>query len=381
MAWRFRKSVKIIPGVRLNFSSKGVSTSIGIRGAGVNFSGRGVYGYASIPGTGISYRERLDKPGASPSSYVPEESPVPSFTSDLPDNIISVDVQQITSQDMQGIKDLILSTHEQRNSIAKSIREVRLASFGSKFKLACSYAFLLGFFNKKLSESFKGDIASQKEILEALKEQEKNSFVKLEVEFDPTIQAKFDRMQNAFKVMAGSHKIWDRTSSYYHDRKKTRSAASRIVTRKQTYIGLKTIPDIMTDYEPFFFKNINGADLYFYPSFMIAYRSRKELAVVGYDELKFLFSPTRFVETESVPKDSKVIEYTWAKVNKNGSRDKRFKGNYQIPIARYGNIELRSNTGLNEQYEFSNYEAAEEFAYAFLDYQKTIINLKALQAV
>jgi hypothetical protein len=52
---------------------------------------------------------------------------------------------------------------------------------------------------------------------------------------------------------------------------------------------------------------------------------------------------------------------TWAKVNKNGTRDKRFKSNYQIPVVRYGNIRLSTQTGLREEYEFSNYELTEEF--------------------
>lgn len=39
MAWSYRKRIKVIPGVHLNFSKKGISTSIGIKGASINFSG------------------------------------------------------------------------------------------------------------------------------------------------------------------------------------------------------------------------------------------------------------------------------------------------------------------------------------------------------
>lgn len=55
MGFRFRKSVKIMPGVRLNFSKSGVSTSVGGRGATVNFSKRGTRTTIGIPGTGLSY--------------------------------------------------------------------------------------------------------------------------------------------------------------------------------------------------------------------------------------------------------------------------------------------------------------------------------------
>lgn len=54
MSFRFRKSVKIAPGIRVNFSKSGISTSIGKRGATVNLSKRGTRITAGLPGTGIS---------------------------------------------------------------------------------------------------------------------------------------------------------------------------------------------------------------------------------------------------------------------------------------------------------------------------------------
>jgi len=52
---RFRKSLKIMPGVRVNLSKSGVSTSFGGRGATVNVSKRGVRSTLSVPGTGLSW--------------------------------------------------------------------------------------------------------------------------------------------------------------------------------------------------------------------------------------------------------------------------------------------------------------------------------------
>ena len=57
MGFRFRRSVKIAPGVRLNFSKSGVSTSIGPRGAKVTIGHGRVRQTVGIPGTGISYTE------------------------------------------------------------------------------------------------------------------------------------------------------------------------------------------------------------------------------------------------------------------------------------------------------------------------------------
>lgn len=96
------------------------------------------------------------------------------------------------------------------------------------------------------------------------------------------------------------------------------------------------------------------------------------------NELKLEQKEVKFIETGSVPGDTKVIGNTWAKVNMNGSPDRRFKDNYQIPIVRYGDISLSSATGLNEEYEFSNYESSEEFAKSFTAYQKLISSLKPI---
>ncbi len=52
--WRFRKSKKIAPGVRINLSRSGPSLSVGPKGAKVNISRKGTRTTVGIPGTGIS---------------------------------------------------------------------------------------------------------------------------------------------------------------------------------------------------------------------------------------------------------------------------------------------------------------------------------------
>jgi hypothetical protein len=63
MSLRFRKTIKLLPGVRLNLSRSGISTSIGRRGATLNIGGkRGPRATVGLPGTGLSYTERLRGP-------------------------------------------------------------------------------------------------------------------------------------------------------------------------------------------------------------------------------------------------------------------------------------------------------------------------------
>src|SRR6185312_2985770 len=59
MGFRFQKRISILPGVRINLSKGGVSTSLGPRGADVNIGRDGITTNAGIPGTGLSYRSKL----------------------------------------------------------------------------------------------------------------------------------------------------------------------------------------------------------------------------------------------------------------------------------------------------------------------------------
>lgn len=59
MGFSFRKRLKIMKGLYLNFSKNGVSTSVGGPGATLNFGKNGTRVTTSIPGTGIRYSKKL----------------------------------------------------------------------------------------------------------------------------------------------------------------------------------------------------------------------------------------------------------------------------------------------------------------------------------
>lgn len=237
---------------------------------------------------------------------------------------------------------------------------------------------LYGFIFKSILDSLKKDIVSQEEAISELQNKINECYVDLDIEFDAEIGKSYAVLVESFKKLSTSEKIWDVTSAYSQDTKVTRSAAATVVAKREVKFETRHIPDIKSRFEPFSFRNANGADLCFYPSFVVVYSSNTRFAVIGLDEIKFNHTQVRFTETGSVPRDSKVIDKTWFKVNKNGTPDKRFKDNYQIPVVRYGEITLKSNTGLHEEYEFSNYEFCEEFGQLFTEYQSQILSLRLL---
>jgi hypothetical protein len=55
MGFRFRKSVRLGKGVRLNLGKRGASVSVGNRWLGATVGSRGVSKRVSLPGSGLSY--------------------------------------------------------------------------------------------------------------------------------------------------------------------------------------------------------------------------------------------------------------------------------------------------------------------------------------
>jgi len=369
MSWSYRKRIKIIPGVHLNISRKGISTTIGVKGASINFSADGTYLNTGIPALGIYNRHKISSGRDVPSHTVPDTTtmdPVPRG------NIFSVLPNEITSNDMQGIKDTIIAARRQRTELEHDLSKTSAALRFTKIKLAISYVFLIGLLKRSIPEKIRHTISSQLDAIAQIKEQIDSSYLKMDIEFDPDLKGKFDILTDAFMQLSRSEKIWDVTNAEAQNRVAARSAASTLVMKREVTIGIKHIPDIKSEFTPLWLKNANGADLYFYPGFIIMYDSHKHFGVIGLNELEFHYDAVRFIEEGTVPKDSRIIDRTWAKVNKNGSPDRRFKDNYQIPIVRYGSIRLKNRNGLHEEYEFSNYEATEFFGRAFTGYISSI---------
>ena len=57
--WRFRRPMRLLPGVRLNLSGRGFGVRLGPRGAGVSVGPSGTRMSASLPGTGLYYTQKL----------------------------------------------------------------------------------------------------------------------------------------------------------------------------------------------------------------------------------------------------------------------------------------------------------------------------------
>ncbi len=369
---RFRKRVKVFPGFYLNFSNSGISSTVGVKGASINFSKKGTYLNTGIPRTGLYNRQKIgigNNPSVSDSS---QNTPLADETINksqiLVGEIKSTETDKLTSASLVELKDTLTEVYKDRIELAQEIEHTKKEIKSAKNTRTIACILLIGLFIK----SFKKKIIEKEEYLADLENQLKNSFVNIDVHFDKSFEEKYNSLLNSYKTLLTSEIIWDITSSVQQDMKITRSAASSVVTRTPVKFKFDNIDIIKSTYSAFHFENKNGGDLYIYPAFIIVTTDKKEFALIDIKDFQMKFSQQRFLEEEKIPSDTKVIDKTWAKVNKNGTPDKRFVGNYEIPIVRYGRIEIKSNSGLNETYAFSSFEKSEEFEKAFTDYQQTI---------
>ena len=63
MPFRFRRTFKILPGVKINLSKGGMSVTVGPRGYHLNFGKQGIRQTIDFPGAGLSHTSYLFKDG------------------------------------------------------------------------------------------------------------------------------------------------------------------------------------------------------------------------------------------------------------------------------------------------------------------------------
>jgi hypothetical protein len=365
MGWRFRQSFTIIPGLRLNLSKSGLSASIGSSPFTLNVGPHGLMGTASIPGTGLSYRQHIgntpqtSSPDGSPGPYLLPSHPIPSqhvFTNTAPvEQIHSASTELLTSATLKDLKHLIQTAFQQRDEIS---RDLDIARTEKVLAVSRYESWENGFLFKRL---FKGAFAKRKTESETatdkvaeLEEQLRLSTIATYIEVEKEQGDLFYRLKDEFAALSECASIWDVKSHQATDKFHERTIAAVKVGREKVRFTLANCDLILWDERVPHLQNAKGGSFYLYPGFILYRAAREAFSVIEYHDVKGIASMLSFHEEDGVPPDSTIIGQTWAKCNKDGSRDKRFAANYQIPIAQYGLVTLKSQNGLWEEFHFSN---------------------------
>jgi len=374
MGWKYRKRIRIVPGFSLNFSKSGMSATVGMKGFSVNMGQNGTFLNTGIPGTGIYNRERLGKPTSNES--IPQNDNLSNIPTSIEDGLVEIKSFQpelLTSDGLFGLKESIIRANDIKQELKEDVEKTKSKKNRALFLLIITYVLLFGVFIKWFRDNYKARKA------DAIEAQDTYNNFKLDIDFnmDQDILNEYTILKNSFEKLIMSHKIWDITSSKTVDRAKERASAGTSVTRTPVNFDKGKLDYINTKYEAFKFQNSIGADLYIYPGFIaVPSKQSKDFAIIDFRDLVFTHYRQKFVETDPVPSDAKIVGKTWQYVNKNGMPDKRYSDNPEIPIALYYEIVLKTSKGLFESFEFSNADFAETFCVAFEKYINSIAKMK-----
>lgn len=386
MGFRFRRSVRLFPGVRVNFSLSGVSVSAGVPGAMVNIGPRGSRVTVGLPNTGISYTQSLSsprraKPASPPAENYLEPPAPPEQIRPAPETqqgpligeIRSAEVASLTSPDLEGLKKLINDAAHQKALLQSDMTEAvadrrrawrklrRREQLPLRVVMRSSIPAARAAFEEAEDEALK--------VAAAIIATE----IKVEIDLDAQTWSAWAEVRKTFDKLSQTAKFWDVTSSVAVDRFRTRSAAHETVTR--TPVGLREVVDgiVATSGGGHRFENANGGDLDLFPGFMlIRDKASSDYALIDLRHLTVETYGCRFIERETVPPDAEIVGHAWHKSNKDGSPDRRFSENFQIPIALYGEIRFRTRIGVEEAYNASHCGSALAFGTAISNFQDAL---------
>jgi hypothetical protein len=98
---------------------------------------------------------------------------------------------------------------------------------------------------------------------------------------------------------------------------------------------------------PCFRLKIKGQTLYILPDKTIAVTNKNNIHVIDTNGISISYKDDYVIWHDSLPKDAEVARWTWQNVNNDGSRDRRFSENKQVPVCKFGTITLQSEEGLH----------------------------------
>lgn len=351
MGFYLRKSISVGP-LRFNLSKSGIGVSAGMTGLRFGVGPRG--NYVHMGRGGLYYRATLPPSSSSRISPAQPRAPIPTETS----SGTHAPLEEIESSDVSRIVDS--SSRELLAELNRKRVKVRLwpiVAFVSVVVLGVAVssnwsAWLLALV--VLAGAAGAYAAHTRDVLEKT--------VVLFYDFDSDMEAAYAHLHSAASQLAGCAAMWHiEASGKVHDRK-YHAGASDLVRRKDTSIRKAEPPYLKTNIETFAVV-VGRQTLHFFPDRVLVY-DQNGVGAVGYHELRINVATTRFIENEAVPRDAVIIDRTWRYVNKSGGPDRRFKDNKEIPVCRYEEITLSSQSGLNEVLQLSQCGFGRRFAEA-----------------
>lgn len=349
MPFYIRKSVSAGP-FRFNFSKGGVGVSVGVKGLRIGTGPRGHYIHAGRGG--LYYRATLGNAGGRKHAAAPNR-PVPRSRAEdsgvVMVEVDSGDVMQMRDESFSELLDEINSKAAQvRMSAALAWTAMvfgaigGLASGGPGF-LLCALA-APGWAIGRWFDSYR-----------------RSTVLYYDLEGDA--ETAYNQLVQGFDALNGCAGKWHIEAGGAIQSLaawKRNAGASHLVNRKATTLAYSLPSVIKSNVTPPAI-HVGRQTMFFMPD-VVFMQDGKRIGAVGYSDLRIRWQDSRFIETERVPSDARIVDHTWKHPNKSGGPDRRFKDNRQIPVCLYESVHFQSDSGINEFVEFSRTGFTASFA-------------------
>ncbi|MCA0964825.1 DUF4236 domain-containing protein [Salipiger bermudensis] len=377
MPFYIRDSITLGP-FRINLSKSGLGFSAGVKGFRVGTGPKGHYIHAGM--NGIYYRKTLGTLGRRPkqpgsekqgdyaselAKIAPEEKLPTYMTEDgvLMHRIISAEADVLVSE-----------TH------SEALNSLNRAREKPSYTLILCGAAALGLVFNLISQNSAAIMACVALLGIAYAVGHMLDIPRRNVVFaynlEQAAEERYRALIGTIDQIAGASKLWFVKASgditTLHAWKKNAGATS-LVDTTETSVSYALPPGIASNVTPPMIL-IDGKKCYFFPD-CILIEENKRFGAVRYETLRTAIRDQRMI-VEAAPSDAKVVGQTWKYVNKNGSPDRRFKDNRQLPICLFQEIAMISEDGFKALLQVSKHGISSDYGKAMTELGRLTKELK-----
>ena len=349
MGWGYRKSFGS-KAFRVNVSKSGIGFSTGVKGFRVSTNSRGTF--VSVGGGGVYYRQKIGggasrSHGARPGPSARPPSP------GAPQQTVSF--QAVSTADAGSLVD------QRSEQLLSAINEA-VAQPGALrivLPIAVATTLLTGFAAAWLP--FATGLVWLFALVYVAQADRKARTYSLLYELEPAAEVRWRELNATLSRFASTQAVWRVAANAHTDDQRRNAGVSTLLERRQATVGQREPPSLSTNVKPWCI-DIGDQQLYFMPDRLLIH-GQGRYGAVEYDALNVGFSFEQFIESGPVPGDAARVGTTYQYVNKNGTPDRRFANNREIPIMQYGRrTVLSSPGGLNIHLQVSSVAAAQALA-------------------
>lgn len=312
MGFRYRKSINLGNGFRVNMSKSGPGFSWGGKGYRITKTANGnIRGTAYIPGTGISYQKDF----GNPHKKIKGKSNTTNASKNTSRNTTKYqnDLANIHSSEMAEI---VAASDKNRTNkyfaIGLIIIGIILAIINPLFVIISVVGVIFEIYNKN------------------------NQTIKLDYEMSDDAKKELEVTNNLLAGIMESDKVWLVNES--EESLVNGESRFKIIDRSPINFYKGTDEAIETNVQTYTLVSDN-LKLIFLPD-SIFIKQNGKMSAVSFKEVDINLSKNLFLEDEKVPNDATVLGKTYLHTNKDGGPDRRYKENPELDLVEYGVLSI-----------------------------------------